>query len=178
MSSTQRKALARGFTLVEMLAALAVTAVALGSVLPDFSRLVQRQRLEGAAAQLETELQLARSQSVADGRNLRIGFHADAAGSCYVIHTGGPGACRCEGAATTCSAEATALRTVAYEAKDALRVTSNAGSLVFDGVKGTITPTASITLANDSGDRLKLVISVMGRVRDCSPSGLRGHRAC
>ena len=170
----------RGLTLVELLAVLAVTAVALGTVLPDFSRLVQRQRLEGAAAQLETELQFARSEAIARGRSVRFSFNADAAGSCYVIHTGGPQACRCDGAGTAaqCTGDAQAIRTVSHATQDAVRVSSNAHSFVFDASKGTVTPTATMTFTNESGDALKLVISVMGRVRDCSPSGLRGHRAC
>ena len=89
----------RGLTLVELLAGLAVSAVALGAVLPDFGRLVQRQRLEGAAAQLETELQFARSEAIARGQSVRFSFAADAAGSCYVIHTGAKALCTCSAAA-------------------------------------------------------------------------------
>ncbi len=182
MNATHRPARtpARGLTLVELLASLAVTAVALGAVLPDFGGLVQRQRLEGAAAQLETELQFARSEAILRGQSVRFSFRADAAGSCYVIHTGGPQACRCDpaGGATQCVGEAQALRTVIQEPRDALRITSNSQSFVFDGTKGTVTPTATMTLGNEHGDSLRLIISLMGRVRDCSPSGLRGHKAC
>ncbi len=173
-----RKA-AFGLTLVEMLAAIAVMLVAIGAVLPDFSRLVQRQRLEGAAALLETELQFARSHAVTLGKSVHFNFSADNRRSCYVIHTGAAQACRCEGAAVpVCVGDAVALRSVAYEATDGLRVTSNAPSFLFDATKGTVTPTATLSLANDRGDVLRLVVNLMGRVRDCTPTGLPGHRAC
>lgn len=170
----------RGLTLVELLAGLAVMALTLGAVLPDFSRLMQRQRLEGAAAQLETELQMARAEAILRGQSVRFSFHADAAGSCYAIHTGGAQACRCDttGAAPQCIGEAQLIRSVAHPAADALRITSNSATFLFDGSKGTVTPTATLTLANERGEALRLIVSIMGRVRDCSPSGLRGHRAC
>ncbi len=178
MNLTHRTKATRGLTLVELMATLAVSSVMLGSVLPDFSRLVQRQRLEGAAAQLETELQYARSQAVADGRSVRFSFRADAAQSCYVIHTGSANACRCDGVTTVCAGNAQALRTVSYEAANGLRVSSNSSSFLFDPTKGTVTPTATMTLSNARGDSLKLVVNIMGRVRDCSPTGLRGHKPC
>lgn len=171
---------ARGLTLVELLAGLAVMALTLGAVLPDFGRLMQRQRLEGAAAQLETELQMARAEAILRGQSVRFSFRADAAGSCYAIHTGSAQACRCDtaGQAAQCVAGAELIRSVSHPAGDALRVTSNSASFLFDSSKGTVTPTATMTLANERGDALQLIVSLMGRVRDCSPSGLRGHRAC
>ena len=177
---TSGRPCSRGLTLVELLAGLAVMAVALGAVLLDFSRLMQRQRLEGAAAQLETELQMARGEAILRGQSVRFSFRADAAGTCYAIHTGGAQACRCNstGAAPQCSGDAQLIRSVAHPAGDALRVTSNSASFLFDGSKGTVTPTATLTLSNERGDALQLIVSLMGRVRDCSPSGLRGHRPC
>lgn len=170
----------RGFTLVELLAGLAVMAVALGTVLPDFSRLMQRQRLEGAAAQLETELQMARSEAILRGKSVRFSFRADATGTCYAIHTGSAQACRCDtaGQAPQCAAGTELIRSVSQPAGDALQVRSNSASFLFDGSKGTVTPTATLTLSNERGDTLQLIVSLMGRVRDCSPSGLRGHRPC
>ena len=65
-----------GFTLVEVLIPVAVAAVLLGSALPSLQTMTQRHRLEGSAAQLETDLQLARSAAVAANAVLRMDFSA------------------------------------------------------------------------------------------------------
>src|SRR5690349_16995503 len=94
--------LSRGFTMVEALIVLGVAAVTVGSVAPGFQRAFEARRLEGAAAQLETELQFARSEAVQRNESVRVSF--DNARSCYVIHTGPAGACECGTGAPVCSA--------------------------------------------------------------------------
>ena len=168
----------RGVNLIETLMATAVLVVSTGAALPGFSNMAQRHRLEGATALLESELQYARSLAVAERRALRFTFGTSPAGSCYVVHTGGPGDCRCDGEAPICTAEAVPLRTVGMRASDGLRVSSNSASFAFDPVKGTVTPTATIELGNARGDALRLVVSILGRVRSCSPTGMTGHKAC
>ena len=167
-----------GVSLVEVMITVAIAAVTVGAVLPDFSRMQQRHRLDGVAGQLESEMQFARSMAVADGRAVRFGFRAVAGQSCYVIHTGGPGACQCEGETAVCTGAAAAIRSAGFNDSEGMRVTSNSASFMFDPVKGTVSPTATVTLANAKGDVVRLVVNVMGRVRACSPSGLTGHKPC
>lgn len=168
----------RGLTLVEALMTTAVLAVTTGTALPSLTSMAQRHRLEGATAQLETEMQYARSLAVTDRRAVRFSFNADEAGSCYVIHTGSAGACRCEGEGAVCTGDASAIRAVTYRAADGLRVTSNSASFMFDPTKGTVTPTATIQVGNARGDTLKLVVNILGRVRSCTTTGMPGHKAC
>lgn len=174
----QKQTRQRGLSMIEALMTTAVLAVTTGAALPGLSGMAQRHRVEGATAQLETEMQYARSLAVTDRRAVRFSFTADGAGSCYVIHTGGPGDCRCSGEAAVCSSGASAIRTVAYRAADGLRVTSNSASFMFDPTKGTVTPTATIEMGNTRGDSLRLVVNIMGRVRSCTPTGMPGHKAC
>jgi type IV fimbrial biogenesis protein FimT len=172
---------ARGVSLVESMITLAVTAVTLGTVVPGFGDMHDRRRLEGAAAQIETELQYARSLAVEQRQTVRMSFHGEAGHSCYVVHTGGPGDCRCdqgEAREAVCEGDARALRTAHFEAATGLRLSSNAASIGFDAVKGTVTPTATLQLANAHDDRLRLVVNIMGRVRACTPTGLAGYKAC
>ena len=75
-----------GLTLIESLMALAVVGVLLGSILPAFGTALERRHLEGAAAQLQTDIQYARSQAVAANAPLRMRFQQHATGSCYVVH--------------------------------------------------------------------------------------------
>lgn len=168
-----------GFSLVESLIPLAVMAVLLGSALPSLETMKLRRQLEGSAAQLETDLQLARASAVAANQVLRMDFSSDASGSCYVLHDGAAGDCNCAQDGTpVCVAATTALRSQHFAAGDPIALKANAASIAFDPVKGTITPTATMRLQSRLGS-LRLVINVMGRVRSCTPDdAVPGHRRC
>ncbi len=168
----------RGLTLVECLTALSISALAVGATLPGAAALVATKRLEGAAAQLETDFQLARSMAVAQHRTLRLSFKSDAHGSCYVVHGGGADACDCDiDGSARCAAGAAAWRSVRLAAGTTLR--SNARSIVIDGAKGTITPTATLRLSEPGGRSMHVVANLMGRVRSCTPApALPGHPRC
>lgn len=179
-TSSCRRASQRGVSLVETMAACTITAVTLGIGLPGFGDLAERKRLESAAAQIETELHYARSLAVAQGRGVRASFSSANGQGCYVIHSGGPGDCVCSGddRPAVCTAGAVAERSFALPSGSGLSLRSNSGSIGFDPVKGTITPTATLRLSNRAGAGLNLVVNLMGRVRTCSPTGLPGYRAC
>lgn len=170
----------RGITLVEQLIVMAIFAVLLGAALPSLDQIRARRHLEGAAAQLETELQFTRGLAVARDASVRIGFESDGAGSCYVIHTGGPNDCSCAGGKqAVCGAGAEAIRTVRFDADSPVALRSNVRSMVFAPETGTVTPTATLRMTNRRGDELRLVVNIMGRVRQCTPTpDLRGHPRC
>lgn len=169
-----------GVTLTESLVTLAITAILLGTAAPGFQELRLRRHLEGVAAQLETDLQLARAVAVARHEGVRVGFVTGAdGGSCYVLYTGAAGACTCDGGgAVTCEPGAEALRRVPLAAGHPVQLQSNSGSILFDHVKGTVTPTATIRLTAAVG-QIRQIVNVMGRVRSCTPDGaLPGIRPC
>src|SRR5258705_11733053 len=94
-ATTSRSAAQRGITLIEAAVVLAVTAIIASSAAPSLQRLIDGRRLEGTAAQLAADIQLIRTEAVARNEALRLSFHAVAAGSCYVIHTGTAAECGC-----------------------------------------------------------------------------------
>ncbi len=169
----------RGWTLVEALISLSVTAIALGAAVPGFDAARERRHLDGAAAQLETDLQLARSLAVLQNRTVRVGFHTDSAGSCYVVHNGGPGDCSCSASgAASCSPGAEALRSMGYPSSLPITLTSNSASMAFEHVRGTVTPTSTVRITG-RGRAVHVVTNIMGRVRACSPSSASpGYPAC
>jgi len=169
----------RGFTLTESAVVVATLAVLVGTAAPSFQAQRERRALEATAALLETDLQLARSEAVARNESVRIDFAESPAGSCYVMHTGDAQGCRCDAAAaTSCDPGVTELRTVRLLHDGGIVLQSNSRSVLFDAVKGTITPTATMRLVSSRGS-LHQVINIMGRVRTCSPGGVvPGYRAC
>lgn len=160
-----------GLSLIECAIVTAVTALALGAALPSFEEARARRQLEGVAAQLETDLQLARAEAVARNEPVRVSFALDEAGSCYWLH----GGARPE---AHCAVRPDAMRQVRLDAGSAVQLQSNSASMLFDPVKGTVTPTATLKLQSPAG-RVHLVVNVMGRIRSCSPdAALPGLPRC
>lgn len=168
-----------GLSLIEVLASLTVTLVAIGSAAPGFESLRERRHLEGVAAQLETDLMFTRSEAVAQNRTLRVSFSRNTAGSCYVVHNGPANACACGDTGPVCSPGATAVRNVLVAGETGVQLSANVRSLVVDPVKGTITPTATMRIEGRGGSAIHQVINLMGRVRSCSPApALPGYKVC
>ena len=172
--------LQRGMTLVEVTMALSVAAVLTGLAAPSFDKALQRRHLEGAAAQLATDIHYTRSLAVSRNAPLRISFEASASGSCYVIHSGAANQCSCatDGAAT-CAGDATAERSVRFAAADSVGLKSNVRSVLFDPVRGTSSPTATLQLVSRNAGAIHQVVNITGRLRSCSPSpAISGYKKC
>jgi type IV fimbrial biogenesis protein FimT len=169
----------RGITLIETAVTVTLVAIAVSTAVPGFQDLVARKRLEGVATQLATDLQTVRTEAVARNEPLRISFHADPAGSCYVIHTGAKALCSCTGPApATCAGDAEQIRTVWLPVSQRVAVQASAGSILFDPLHGTSTPAGTARVIGTQG-AIHHVVNVMGRVRSCSPEGLLpGYRPC
>ena len=105
-----------GLTLVETMVTTSVLAVLTGLAAPSFDGAAQRHHLEGATAQLETDIHCARSMAVARNAPLRISVESNAGASCYVIHTGAANQCSCAADGTTvCKGDALAERSFRFE---------------------------------------------------------------
>lgn len=170
----------RGVSLIECGVVAAIAAVSIGAVAPNFDKMIQRRHVEGAAAQLETDILYMRSLAVARNESLRIGFTSNAALACYVIHTGGANDCQCNvQGEPVCRNGAQALRTVPFLAGAPVAVRSNSASILADAVRGTITPTATMQVQGRDGEILRVIVNIMGRVRACTATdGLPGYARC
>ncbi|KPF42322.1 hypothetical protein IP87_00155 [beta proteobacterium AAP121] len=169
----------RGLSLIESLIAVAIVAVATGATLPGFRDALEVRRLEGAAAQLHTDLQLARSAAAAQNRTLRLSLVSEPGSACYVVHTGDAGSCTCGVAGVPiCADGAQALRSQHF-GPGLPTLQSNVGSMVLDGSKGTVSPTGTWRLQAADGRGIHLIVNIMGRVRKCSPAAaVAGYPAC
>lgn len=164
--------LQQGVSLVEMAVVTAIAAVLVGVAAPSFGPAIERRAIEGAAAQLQTDLQYARSLAVARNESVRVRFERSGSDSCYVVHTGGPDDCKCEGSGpAVCTGQGMEIRTVRFLPGQRLAVQSNVRTMLFDADKGTATPAGSISVSGASGATIKQVVNIMGRVRSCSPEG-------
>lgn len=173
----------RGITLVEACITLAILAVLVCGATPNFSGLIERQRLAGMAAQVATDVQFARSAAVWRNEPLRLSFYSAAWGSCYVVHRGARNQCTCaaDTAAAVCTGDAVQLKTVSVPTSSGLSVQANVASILFDPLHGTSTPTGTLRVVSATAGAVHHIVNVLGRVRTCTPSGspaLPGYRAC
>lgn len=177
-----RAARQRGLTLVETGVATAVVAVAASTAVPALTQLRAHQTVAQLAAAFETDVQHTRSLAVAQGETWRIGFESGTDASCYVIHIGAAGACRClasKDGQAVCDAGAEALKTMRVEGVAGIVLTANVRSIAFDPLRGTTTPAATVRVAARDGAAVHQVVNIMGRVRSCSPDrSIAGYRAC
>lgn len=176
---SNRRIAQTGFSLVETLAVIGIASVLMGSAVPLLDTMKQRHQLAGSAAQLETDLHLARTTAVAANQVLRMEFLTEDGQGCYVLHDGPARACTCgSDGIPLCTAGVSAVRSVHFDAGQAVRLQANVAAIAFDPVKGTVAPTATLRLAAPVG-QLQVVVNVMGRVRSCSPdAAVPGQPAC
>ena len=182
----QQHKLNSGFTLVEMVITLTVIAILAGIAVPSFTETLDRRRVSGAAEQLQSDLQYARSEALRRNANVVVSLKPakDSTSTtwCYGISTA---ACDCS-TGTTCQLDTV---TKIVNQSGFTGVSLNHG---FDGNIITFSPrsvslnSGTATFTSNIGTSNARVVSVIvaqvgGRIKLCSPSGstnIPGYGAC
>jgi len=169
-----------GISLIELAVVMAVLAILAASAAPSMAGFLETRRLDGAATRLASDVHFVRSEALARNRPLRLSFRSHAAGSCWIVHTGTAAQCDCPAPGpAVCTGGATQIKTVHLPAPEGIALIPNVGSIAFDPLHGTSTPTGTLRLVASSGRAVHHVVNVMGRARSCSPSGaVPGYRPC
>lgn len=174
--TVRRLAAQRGVSLIEVCTVLAIAGVLAGSALPAWEESSRKRHFEGAVAEIATEVAYARSEAVTRGQGVWMGFHQVAGGSCTLIHVGAKEDCTCaDGGQPVCAPGATALKATLH----GVTVQGPAQPIRFNPVNGTVTPTATIHVIHAPGREVQHKVSLLGRVRSCSPqAAVQGYSAC
>jgi type IV fimbrial biogenesis protein FimT len=178
--STRRRSI-RGFTLIELIIAVAIAAILLTLAAPSFRGFLAKKRLEGVATELSTDLQYARSVAVARNTTVRLTFIS---ATCYAIHE----VALAVDTATWCSAppaNSALLKSVQLQAGSSATLSGAPAYVEFDPVRGTaVTDTAnadaSIDVVSSMGSwQMRNTVTLLGKVNLCSPSAsVRGFPSC
>jgi type IV fimbrial biogenesis protein FimT len=164
--------LRRGLTMIEMLCAVCILATTLGIATPSMNGWQLHQALLANAAELETDIQYARSTAVSRQQTVRLETQALGSSTCYVMHTGNARECTCSGnGQAQCIGNAQVLRVVEHRSDGSIKLSAVGVSMAFDSQRGTVSPTATLELADSQGRSIRQVVNIMGRVRSCSPQG-------
>jgi type IV fimbrial biogenesis protein FimT len=185
----------KGFTLLEMLIAMAILGIIISVAVPSMSGFTANQRLIGAAEQVYSHLQQARSEAVARSTPVFVNFAADGTAAwtygmssvnslCDLAITVATGlnACRMvvsDGDATldpgTGAVDAGDLVLMRYTAADYPGVSmaiaafsSGTTQFVFDPVRGSAS-SGQVNLTGSNGNQLRVTVSLLGRVALCTP---------
>lgn len=171
------RAAARGFTLIEMMATVAVAGVVMTAAVPSLHGWVDQQRLKGIAGELSSDLQHARTEALLRNEGVRVTFTGNA---CYVVHTGAADRCRCEADGTgRCDDGPAPIKAVLLPASQGVTLHANVRSVLFAPEHGTASPTATLRLNGAQGHTVQHTVNLMGRVRSCVAQGaIAGYAAC
>jgi type IV fimbrial biogenesis protein FimT len=175
-----------GFTMVELMVVLVVAAVLVAIAIPSFTNMLARNRLDGVFNELQTDVQLARTESVSRSLPVRVTFGV----GCYVIHThpAGAGASSCtQGGASTIGASATQIKTTQLQAGSPVSFVpqSSLTYVEFDPVRGTAAwdggaSAGSVNVTTGAGAwQLQVNVLGTGRTQTCTPGGsMKGYTTC
>ena len=189
MKNLRQRSGHQGFTLVELLIAVAVIAIILVVAAPSFRDMVLMQRLRSITAQLVTDLQFARNEAVSRGTLLRLSFRTNADMTCYTLYTSSVNDNRCDcrlGPGAACVNGNVEVRTVqvprSLGVQVAIPVVEFGSAFAFDNVTGGLfviptdndaRPFDGIRVESFIDDPRKLVVRInrTGRPLVCAPVG-------
>ena len=181
-----------GFTIIELMVAVAVLAVLVAVAVPTFNDFFDRHRVRGAAEEVVSVISNARAEAVKNDLDVNIALQGagDAwclGGNAAAAATGGNPA----GAAVACDCTDFAQCRIsgmrfAVESTDFADVSISAlpGEMIFDSNMGVLSPLQShvIGLVSPTGKYdLQVRVNPLGQAHACVPAGspnISGIRAC
>ena len=195
--SRARRVAPAGFTLLELMITLSVLAILASLGVPAMQEMLERNRLKSAAQALAEDLQWVRGEAIRRNRDLHLIFDA---GSPWCYGISEASTCNChltdpdDAQACTLSFNDTKVLKhldAANYAGVSATATFDQGVTGFERRRGTTMRmgsgsagskrhgNGSVTFSNTHGGQIRVILSMTGRVRVCSPDqSVPGFRKC
>lgn len=161
----------RGFTIIELMVTIAVLAILITVAIPGFESMIEKRRLIGATESIYSDLQFARSEAVKRSRDVVV----------TVVASGSTGCTGWNLRVTETSAPTVNLANTCGDGFPNIALSANFSTKTFDGIRGTVGAGGTITITSPKGLETHVVLSRFGRVRSCSPTGVKhigGYPSC
>ena len=189
----------RGFTLIEIMVAIAVLGILLSIGVGSYSSLFKRNELRGASESLYSLITYAKSESIKSNALVAVTFKEGTNGNWCAglktvpaVATGASNKCDCTLAtgATSCEIKtsATTSRLVTISGGEFKKVgltvdtTMSESTIIFDSVRGMPSSTGRTLgplLLKTDEQQVKVEVNVMGNVKSsCAPVGSTTFTAC
>ena len=145
---------ARGFTLLEIMTAIAIIGILAAISAPNVIAWQQTAKLRGAARDLMSDLSMARMQAIKTGDKVKVLF-ADSGYTLFIDanddHAVDPGE--------------KVLRRKDYPPGIVMQMTTFPAAKTAFHPSGAASPAGSVTLDRGSGTQIKIIVNLVGRIR-------------
>lgn len=166
----------RGFSLLEMMVVIIITAIMVSMATPLFG-LLDKYRLKSATDTLYSDLQFARFESIRNNQNVLIEVASGTAWCYGMTVTSGTTACDCTvtntGAANYCSLKRVSASDFANTSipTSSSGVTFTSGTITFTPMRGMSSSGSIVLQSTTQGTQTQVNLNSVGKVSICSPSG-------
>lgn len=167
----------KGFTLVELMVAIAVFAILLTMAAPSFNTFLDQYRVKRAADTVSAFLINTKSEAVKRNTNVSVVITGSGATWCAGMTEDDTCDCSTVGACQIDGVDR-AIRSASFKGVE-LNGPTTGHAFQFRPQRGTVTGNETVELESEDGLKLNVVVGTFGRVRLCSPSGsIGGYPVC
>ena len=165
---------ARGFTLLELLAVLAITGILVSAAVPTYASFMQRQQLRLAADTLMQDLRLARELSVNTPASIFLTFHPGPQW-CWGVSRALP--CDCAGNVTPADKPRARCDVASGDNREHFKdvMMDTAQDIEFAPGLGQVIQSGAAALRTKNGQNIRVVLNRMGRAHLCGQDAPGGQ---
>lgn len=165
-----------GFTIIELLVAVAIAAILIAVAVPSYTRTIEKRKVTGAAEMIYTQMVAARTESLKRSKDIAMSFVAGTDWSLGYTDTEGAASCvpgtDCKIFDFNNDGTLDDEVTTSFDSEQFPDVTLAVlpANTVFEWIRATATTAPVVTLTTDNME-MQVQLSILGRAVICSSAG-------